>query len=143
MTEQRNTNVARLFFLLSGEDPTLPFSELTSILEAEGYEFKILQKLAHVLRLESSPKSVSAIASRASMTRICALELFLCHANVDKIVENLERAELSHLVMEGETFVVRVKRVRGSAPKMGRLRLERKIRLDRAKEILEEYKRRK
>ncbi|MDH5689161.1 MAG: THUMP domain-containing protein [Candidatus Bathyarchaeota archaeon] len=119
--------MARLFFLLSGEDPTLPFSELASILEAEGYEFKILQKLAHVLRLESSPESASTIESRASMTRICALELFLCQANVDAIVENLERAELNDLVTEGETFVVRVKRVRGSAPKMGRLKLERKI----------------
>lgn len=119
--------MARLFFLLSGENPTLPFSELTSILQAEGYEYKILEKLTQALRVESSPESVYSIKSRASMTRICALELFSCKADVDAIIENVEACQLSQLTTEGETFVVRVRRVRGSARKIGRWRLEQKI----------------
>jgi len=119
--------VAGLFFLLSGENSTLPFSELTSILQAEGYEYKILEKLAQVLRLESWPESALTIKLRASMTRICGLELFRCNADIDEILGSVEAAELNQLIKEGESFVVRVKRVRGSAPKIGRLWLERKI----------------
>lgn len=119
--------MVRLFFLLSGENPTLPFSEVTSILEAEGYEYTILEKLTQVLRVKSCPESVLSIKSRASMTRVCGLELFVCKANPDEIVRNVETAELSHLINEGESFVVRVKRVRGSGPKIGRWRLEQKI----------------
>jgi len=119
--------VAKLFFLLSGENPTLPFSEVTSILEAEGYRYKILQRLTQVLRLESRIESSLAVKFRASMTRSCGLELFICKANINEIIRNVETSELNHLIKEGESFVVRIKRVRESTPEIGRWRLEQKI----------------
>ena len=50
--------MAKLFFLLSGAHQTLPISEVQAILEAEGYNYQILDKLTQVLRLEADPDSV-------------------------------------------------------------------------------------
>jgi len=48
--------VSKLFHLLSGEHPTLPFSELKAILEAEGHEYQVLEKLSQVYELRLTLK---------------------------------------------------------------------------------------
>lgn len=123
----RSKDLVKFFFLLSGENPTLPFSEVKSILEAEGYDYKVLGDLPQVLRIESSLECVASIGLRASMTRVCGLELFNCEAEVDEIIDNVEAADLGQVMEDGDSFIVRVKRVRGSAPEIGRWKLEQKI----------------
>lgn len=119
--------MAKLFFLLSGEHPTLPLSELRAILEAEGYKYRIIEKLTQVLRVEADINSVEAVESRAAMTRLCVLELFSCEATVSSILENIRSANIEDVLKEGESYAVRVRRIRASAPKIERLELERKI----------------
>jgi len=119
--------VAKLFFLLSGEHPTLPPSELRAILEAEGYNYRILEKLAQVLRVEADIKSVEAVKSRSAMTRVCSLEFFNCEATVASILEKARSADLEGFIEEGESFAVRVRRVGETAPDISRLGLERKL----------------
>ncbi len=68
--------MAKLFFLLSGEHEDLPFSELKAILEAEGYEYAVLEKLDQIARLETDIRCVEVLKRRASMTRLCCQELF-------------------------------------------------------------------
>ena len=72
--------MAKLFFLLSGEHPTLPFSELKSILEVEGHTYRILERLTQVLRVEANVDSVKSVRFRSAMTRVCCLDLFSCDA---------------------------------------------------------------
>jgi tRNA (guanine10-N2)-dimethyltransferase len=128
--------VARLFFLLSGEHPTLPAAELKAILEAEGYSYRILEKLTQVLRLEVDANSVKAIRFRSALTRICCREIFNCAANLPKILNSIRSASLEESIGKGETFVVRVKRVKRVAPKLTGVELERKL----GEQILENVK---
>jgi tRNA (guanine10-N2)-dimethyltransferase len=119
--------VSRLFFLLSGEHPTLPFSELKAVLEAEGHKYQILEKLTQVLRVEANVESVKSLRRRSAMTRVCCLELLCCSANAKEIFEKTRSASLEEFIHEGESFVVRVRRVRESAPHLLGVELERKL----------------
>ncbi len=118
--------VAKLFFLLSGENPTLPFSEVKSILKAEGFKYIELGRAEQILRVEADPRSVHAIRGRSSMARVCCLELFNCEANVDIILREASKTDFNILGTE-ETFAVRIKRVRGSSPHINGMFLEKKI----------------
>jgi len=119
--------VAKLFFLLSGEHPTLPFSELKSILEADGHRYRILERLTQVLRVETNVDSVKSVKFRSAMTRVCCLELFSCDALLDEIIENLRSVSLEGFIEQGESFAVRVRRIRDAAPHLIGVELERKL----------------
>jgi len=119
--------VAKLFFLLSGEHPTLPFSELKSILEAEGHTYRILKKLTQVLLLEANVDSVESVKFRSAMTRVCCLELFNCEAVLAEILENMHSASLEGFIEQGRSFAVRVRRINGAASHLVGVELERKL----------------
>jgi len=119
--------VAKLFFLLSGEHETLPIAELKAILEAEGYTFKLLEKLDQVLRLEANLSCVKAIKRKAAFTRMAALELFNCKAETTKIVKAMHSIRLNKVLKDGESFAVRVKHVKNYAPRINGMILERKL----------------
>ena len=119
--------MAKLFFLLSGEHPTLPFSELKSILEAEGHTYRILERLTQVLRVEANIDSVKSVKSRSAMTRVCCLELFSCDAILAEILKNMRSASLEGFIEHGESFAARVRRVKGAAPHLIGVELERKL----------------
>jgi tRNA (guanine10-N2)-dimethyltransferase len=119
--------VTKLFFLLSGENETLPASELTAILEAEGYAFELVEKLDQVVRLEADQNSVKAVKHRSAYTRICALELFACEAQGTAIMKMADSTNFQSVLNEGESFAVRVKRVRTYAEKIGTVALEGKL----------------
>lgn len=119
--------MSRLFFLLSGEHPTLPFSELKAILEVEGHKYRILEKLSQVLRLEAPVESVKSLQRRSAMTRVCCLELLYCSAEAEEILQTARSVPFEDFIHEGESFVVRVRRVRESARHLLGVELERKL----------------
>jgi tRNA (guanine10-N2)-dimethyltransferase len=119
--------VARLFFLFSGEHETLPASELKATLEAEDYTFKPLEKLDQTLRLEAGLNCIEAIKRRVAFTRICGLELFSCEAETRKIVKATHSMSLDAVLDNGESFVVRIKRVKNHGSKIDGMALERKL----------------
>ena len=108
--------MVKLFFLLSGEHPTLPFSEVKATLEAEGHEYKVLGKQTQILRLEASLQSVESVACRAAMTRVCSTELLLTKAVSSEILDKIRSIPFQDYVKKGGTFVVRVRRIREAAP---------------------------
>ena len=118
--------MAKLFFLLSGEYQTLPVSEVQAILEAEGYNYRILEKLTQVLRLEADPNSVESIKFRSALTRICCQEIFNCDASLSEILANIHSASLDEFI-EDESFAVRVRKIRGVVPELTGVELERKL----------------
>ncbi|MEA2089633.1 MAG: DNA methyltransferase [Thermoproteota archaeon] len=119
--------MATLFFLVSGEHPTLPFSELKAILDAESYEYHVLEKLSQVLRLKANIKCVRVVASRSALTRVCGLELFNCHANFAEIVGKMRCAPFGNILKADESFAVRVRRVKNASPHLVCMELERKL----------------
>ena len=116
--------MANLFFLLSGENETLPAAELSAILEAENYRFKFTEKLDQVVRLETDVNSIEAVKQRAAYTRISAMELFSCTSNEDAIAAAATSTDFQTLLSQGETFAVRIHRVREYSAKKDTMRLE-------------------
>jgi len=119
--------VAKLFFLLSGEHSTLPFSELKAILEAEGRKHSVLGRLRQVMRVEADFESIKSLVSRAALTRICCVELVYTRALTSEILRKVRSASLEEWVKKGQTFVVRVRRIGESVPELDSMRLEQKI----------------
>ncbi len=107
--------MAKLFFLLSGENQTLPAAEVKSILEAEDYSYANTQVLDQTLRLEAELSCVQAVHVRAAFTRLCALELFTSEATEAAATEAASKADFEDVLKPGETFSVRVNRVKNYA----------------------------
>jgi tRNA (guanine10-N2)-dimethyltransferase len=128
--------VAKLFFLLSGEHQTLPVSEVQAILEAEGYNYQVLEKLTQILRLEADFKSIKSIKFRSALTRICCREIFNCDSSLPEILANIRSASLDEFIEENESFAVRVRKIRGVVPELRGVELERKL----GEQILEKVK---
>ena len=128
--------MAKLFFLISGEHQTLPVSEVQAILKAEGIDYRIVERLTQVLRLEADANCVEAIKLRSALTRICCREIFNCDANLSEILANIRSDFLDEFIEGGESFAVRVRRVEGVTPELIRVELERKL----GEQILEKAK---
>ncbi len=119
--------MANLFFLVSGEYETLSFSELTAILETEGYAFTVTEKLDQVLRVQADEESVSQVKRRSAYTRVCAKELFTCDANQQSLVDAVEGADFSGFLSPGETFEVRIRRIKEYANREATMDYERSL----------------
>ena len=119
--------MAKFFFLVSGENPTLPFAEVKAILEAENHAYSVLFRLTQVLVLRSDPRCIESVAYRSSLTRACGPFIAHCKASPEEILNTIEKADLSLHIAPGESFAVRIKRIRGSSPQIDGLSLERKI----------------
>lgn len=107
--------VDTVFFIVSGEHPTLPSSEVKAVLEAEGFAYEVLDGLPQVMRVRSDVKCIEAVRRRTSMTRVCGVELFNCQATMDEIIRSVEEADFTEYISENENFAVRVRRIRGSS----------------------------
>jgi tRNA (guanine10-N2)-dimethyltransferase len=119
--------VAELFFLLSGENETLPAAELKAILEAEGFPFEINEQLDLVVRLSAAEESVDVVHRRSAYTRTCVRELFACKAEETSIVRAAQSADFRSVLGEGESFAVRVRRVKQYAEGIRSVPLEGKL----------------
>lgn len=119
--------MANLFFLISGEFETLSFSELKAILETEGYNYKLVEKLDQTVRLEVDLESVKQVMRRSAYTRICAQEILTCDASDKAIAEAANSADFSSILLKGETFEVRIRRIKEYAEKEATMDYERKL----------------
>ena len=107
--------MVKLFFLLSGENETLPSAEVKAILEAEGYPYSNVEEYDQVLRLEAELGSVQPIQVRSAYTRVCALELFVSNANLSDITKAAFETDFKAVLKAGESFVVRINRIKNYA----------------------------
>jgi tRNA (guanine10-N2)-dimethyltransferase len=107
--------VPKLFFLLSGENQSLPTAEVKAILEAEGYSYSNSSEFDQVLRLEAEFASVHSVQVRSAYTRVSAMELLIAEANMDSILKAAAQTDFSAVLKEGESFVVRVNRIKNYA----------------------------
>jgi tRNA (guanine10-N2)-dimethyltransferase len=124
---KEDNNVETIFFLVSGENQTLPFSEVKAILEAEGFAYEVLKSFPQVLRVHSDSNCIEAVQRRASMMRICGVEAFNCQAEMKEINRNVEEADVASYIGENESFVVRVKRIRGISSDINTETLEKEL----------------
>jgi tRNA (guanine10-N2)-dimethyltransferase len=107
--------VPKLFFLLSGENETLPAAEVKAILEAEGYSYTNASQFDQILRLEADLASVMPVQVRSAFTRVCAQEILVCEANEETIAKAAANADFKEALKPDESFVVRVNRIKNYA----------------------------
>jgi tRNA (guanine10-N2)-dimethyltransferase len=107
--------VPKLFFLLSGENESLPAAEVKAILEAEGYGYSNPEEFDQVLRLEAKLGCVQTVQVRSAYTRVCALELFVSNANLNDIAKAASETDFKAVLKTGESFVVRINRIKNYA----------------------------
>jgi tRNA (guanine10-N2)-dimethyltransferase len=107
--------VPKLFFLLSGENPSLPASEVKAILESEGYSYSHAEVLDQTLRLEAELDSVKSVQVRSAYTRVCAQELFVADANLTDIAKVASETDFKSVLKSGESFLVRINRIKNYA----------------------------
>ncbi len=105
----------KLFFLLSGENQSLPAAEVKAILEAEGYSYSNASEFDQILRLESELDCVKAVQVRSAYTRFCAQELFVANANSSDIAKAASETDFKAVLKAGESFVVRINRIKNYA----------------------------
>lgn len=116
--------MAKIFFLVSGEYETLSVAELFAILEAEGYSYRLVEKLDQTIRLDADVDSVKQVHRRAGYTRVCALELFTCPATDEAITQTANNTDFKTVLAERETFEVRIRRIKEYSEKADTMRLE-------------------
>jgi tRNA (guanine10-N2)-dimethyltransferase len=119
--------MANLFFLLSGENQTLPAAELEAILQAENQPYRIIEKLDQLIRLEADETSARTVQHRAAYTMASALELFTSQAHEDAVTQAADNTDFKDTLSSGETFAVRIKRIKEYSKKSDTINLERKL----------------
>jgi tRNA (guanine10-N2)-dimethyltransferase len=119
--------LANLFFLLSGEHETLSFSELKAILESEGFAYTVTEKLDQTARIETDTTSIPQILRRSAYTRTIAQELFTSDDTDEAITKAATTTNFREVLKEGETFQVRIRRIKEYSTKNDTMRLERKL----------------
>ena len=107
--------MAKLFFLLSGENESLPAAEVKAILETEGYPYANTQEFDQLLRLEAKLDSVQAVQVRSAYTRVCAMELFVSNANLTDIAKAASQTNFKVVLKAGDSFLVRINRIKNYA----------------------------
>ena len=105
----------KLFFLLSGENKSLPAAEIKAILETEGYTYSNVEEFDQVLRLEAELECVKVIPVRTAYTRVCAQELFVSNASMSDIAKTAAGTDFRSILKPGESFVVRINRIKNYA----------------------------
>ena len=105
----------KLFFLLSGENKSMPAAEVKAILEAEGFSYANASEFDQILRLEAEVGSVQAVQVRSAYTRFSALELFVSNATHEDIAKAAAETDFKAVLKPGESFVVRINRIRNYA----------------------------
>ncbi len=116
-----------IFFVISGEHPTLPSSEVKAILEAEGMSYRVRKQSFKLLSLEAPAEALQKVNSRSSMCEACGIELFECGGDLKEILSGINETEFSKVMAGNRSFAVRIKRAAGASKDIRRDVLERKI----------------
>ncbi len=114
------------FYLLSGENPTIPSAECLAILESLNIPYRA-EKYEQVLILNTEEESCLQIAERAAMVHRCCVLLAKCEAEFDQIICAVQEIDFERHVSNQDTFAVRVKRVKTHSPKLNSPLLEKEI----------------
>jgi tRNA (guanine10-N2)-dimethyltransferase len=99
----------RLVFELSGEQPTLPKSEVIGCIEAYGWPYTVVGSYDQALVIDTDA-DVEILTKRLALTHHILELIFECKAEKEEIKKVAEAANLG--LGPGEAFVVRVKKVR-------------------------------
>ena len=113
-----------MFFVVSGEHPTLPKAELLAILDAQRAEYKVKETAYKLVEVQASKITPYQVAKRAGFTEEAGIEIFQSSPTIENIVRELESAPLAGFLSPQEGFSVRVARFGGASRSLSRTKLE-------------------
>jgi len=117
----------RLFFVVSGEHPTLPHAEIRAILYASGIGFKEIAAYPKLLRVKANPSALEAVARRSMMYDQCGIEVAATRPNRQRLLSVVSRLDLRSHFAERRSYAVRSLRIGGAFKQFRRTALEREI----------------
>jgi tRNA (guanine10-N2)-dimethyltransferase len=106
----RGKHSGSVLILLSGEHPTLPYSETFAILEAEGIGYELLSKNDQVLILRTDNPIGEAIQGRAAFATEGGKFVLRTDVSKQKLIKNCDETDWDFL--DGRSFGVKVTRVK-------------------------------
>ena len=114
----------RIFFVISGEHPTLPRSELKAILESMGATFELSNSDYKVVEVRAPTVIPSEVARKAGYTEEAGLKIFSSSPTFESIAKELDSSPISDYLSPKEHFSVRVARFGGASRSISRTSLE-------------------
>jgi len=121
------TQIDRLFFVLSGEHASLPAAEVKAILEASGAKFSGPTLSYRLLTLNAPLGALKAVSERSLMYDSCGLCLGECEADERQIEAFVKNQPTEPIIRGAESFAVRSVRLGGAVKSVRRVPLERKV----------------
>lgn len=100
----------RILLLLSGEHPSLPYSEVYAVLEGEGVEFVELERCDQVLVVEGDERIGRHLERRAAYVMEGGALILRSKPSVGELLQACSNADWSFL--KGRSFGVRISRVK-------------------------------
>ena len=98
----------RLFFVISGEHPTLPKAELKAVLEAEKCQFQMVKSVPKLLIVEAPRSCLEIVSFRSAMCRLSGIHILECSNDRPSIEKTIAETDLSGFLECGDSFSVRV-----------------------------------
>jgi tRNA (guanine10-N2)-dimethyltransferase len=103
------------YALLSGLHPTLPLAELKGILEAEGSQYRVVERLDQLAIYTCTGSRCGHEAWRAGLIHETGLLLLTAPAKLEEILEEAKTLDLCSMLAEGDRVKVEFTRVKGYA----------------------------
>jgi len=122
-----NSQPAELFFILSGEHPTLPAAEVLSILDASGITHANPTYRYRLLRINAPSAALNTVYERSLMFDQCGVILGECGADLLEITKLIRNLPIERITRGGESFAVRSVRVGGGSRNIRRVDAEKYV----------------
>ncbi len=116
---------SRVYFVVSGEHPTLPLAELEAIHQALRINHRIRGIEYKLVSMDAEPGTGYRVGKRAGFTEEAGVEILESTGRLDEIADAVKKASIRDYLEPGDTFSVRVARFGGVSTDVSRVRLER------------------
>ncbi len=113
-----------MFFVISGEHPTLPTAELRAILDTKHVDYEVTGSDYKLVRVRASNVTPYEVARRAGFTEEAGLRIFSSSPTFENIAHGLDSCPIADFLAPQEHFSVRVARFGGASRSISRTRLE-------------------
>ncbi len=114
-----------VYFVVSGEHPTLPLAELEAIHQALGINHRVKGIEYKLVSVEADPSAGYRVGKRAGFTDEAGIEILESTGRLDEIAHAVKKAPIEDYLEPGDTFSVRVARFGVVSEDVSRVELER------------------
>ncbi len=114
-----------VYFVVSGEHPTLPLAELEAIHQALGIDHRVKGIEYKLVSVEADPSIGYKVGKKAGFTDEAGIEILQSTGRLHEIVDAVIKALIQDYLEPGDTFSVRVSRFGGVSQDVSTIKLER------------------